>query len=530
MRKTGFARKLPILTCLIVAGIAFGLTTITNSKASENLAMVQMFEPDEAVVLPYALAMIEPAESLEAAARQFVFYGFYHYGFPYFGYSALVLLPIQWTGQIGNIPLVMLALRQMVSALPMLLALLLLVYLGDGFKTYRSPLLLLALLSVPAVMRNSFWWHPDGLVTLLMVAAIFFLWRDRLRLGGNFLLSAVLIGIASALKLAGLFFFLAVGLVILSALVEKKAAISRAVAMGMAYLAVMAGSFVLANPFLLSEWARTEYIYTFNKQVSLVREGYEVFYQRGIQAAFPILREYYGAGIILIPALYAAVSGLFDPQRRLLNGIILANFIPLTINIFFVTHFKFQYWLPAVLPLIACVALLLPEKPAHLLKNVCARAVSLAMSAIALVQVIVLLGQAAALWSERTARAENNERLQFYDRVVEQLSPWQQQPLKVYYDYRLYFPGTPFWQGQTTFDLLTYEWAREADFDVLLLLQQRIRDYLHPDAQGIDAEQFARNQEFYRDADRGALAGYVLLYRDSTGLIFVRENLGGEVK
>ncbi len=492
--------------------------------------MVWMFEPDEGVVLPYVLAMIEPAASLAAAARQFVFYGYYHYGFPYFGFSALVLLPLQWAGQIDNIPLVMLALRQMVNVLPMLMALLLLVYLFDRFKSYRSPLLLLILLSVPAVMRNFVWWHPDGLVTLLMTAGIFFLWRDRLRLGWNFLLSAVMVGVASALKLVGLFFFLAVGVVILAALVEKKVVIIRAAAMGLAYLTVMAGSFVLANPFLLSEWARTEYIYTLNKQFYLVREGYEIVYERGIRAAFPIVREYYGVGILLIPALYAAVTGLFNPARRLLNGIILANFISLTINIFFFTHFKFQYWLPAVLPLIACLVQLLPEKPVLNMDNLRARVLPLAMMSVVLVQVVVFLGQDAAFWSERTARAENNERLQFHDRVVEQLSAWQRQPLKVYYDYRLYFLDTPFWQGQTTFDLLSYEWLRETDFDVLILLQQRIRDYLHPEAEGIDTEQFARNQAFYRDADRGALTGYALLYRDSIGLIFVRQNLLGKVE
>jgi hypothetical protein len=60
---------------------------------------------------------------------------------------------------------------------------------------------------------------------------------------------------------------------------------------------------------------------------------------------------------------------------------------------------------------------------------------------------------------------------------------------------------------------------------VLLLIQQRIRDYLNPNSTGIDPALFARNQQFYRDADKGTLIGYHLVYRDAFGLIFVRDEL-----
>jgi len=83
--------------------------------------------------------MIAPAPTLNLALRQFVFYDYYYYGFPFFAASALLLLPLQWLSHLGDIPLVMLILRQFVSVLPMLAALLLLVYMQDGFHSYRSP-------------------------------------------------------------------------------------------------------------------------------------------------------------------------------------------------------------------------------------------------------------------------------------------------------------------------------------------------------------------------------------------------------
>ena len=159
--------------------------------------------------------MIAPASTVNLALRHFIFYDYYYYGFPYFAISALFVLPLQWLGRLGDMPLVMLILRQFVSVLPLLAALLLLVYMQDGFRSYRSPVLFIFLLSVPAGVENNSWWHPDGLTFLLVVLTIFFLKRDNLRFGKYFLLAAAMSGVATATKLIGLHFFLAVGLTLL---------------------------------------------------------------------------------------------------------------------------------------------------------------------------------------------------------------------------------------------------------------------------------------------------------------------------
>ena len=200
---------------LFMAVIAFVLFALPNAVASQNLAMVQIFQPDEAAPLPYVLQMIAPAPTLNLALRNFIFYNYYYYGFPFFAASALLLLPLQWLGRLGDIPLIMLVLRQFVSVLPMLAALLLLVYMQDGFRSYRSPVLFAFLLSVPAVVQNNSWYHPDGITFLLVVMTIYFLKRDNLRFGRNFLLAAVMSGVATATKLVGVYFFLAVGLTLL---------------------------------------------------------------------------------------------------------------------------------------------------------------------------------------------------------------------------------------------------------------------------------------------------------------------------
>lgn len=164
-----------IICILLFLSIVYFLIFIPpNIAASKNLAMVSVFEPDEAVPLPYVFNMIRPADNLKNALLQFAFYKYYFYGFPYFAYSAFVLLPLQWLNQINNIPLVMLFLRQLVSLLPLLVAIWVLVYLQTRFRGYRAILLFIFLVSLPVVVRNNFWWHPDGLAILFAILAIFF--------------------------------------------------------------------------------------------------------------------------------------------------------------------------------------------------------------------------------------------------------------------------------------------------------------------------------------------------------------------
>jgi hypothetical protein len=260
--------------------LAFLIYIPPNAAASENLAMVQMFEPDEAMPLPSLLNMITPKENLDQTLRGFLFYKYYYYGFPYFALSALAILPLKIAGSLQNIPLVMVLLRQIISVLPMLLGLLLLVYMHDRFRTYRSIVMYAFFLAVPAVMENNFWWHPDGIVFLFVVLILFLLERDNLQFGRNFFIAAVITGITAATKIIGVYFFLTVGLTILLGVINKKLSSKKLIWASMAYIAIMAAAFIIANPFLLSHWARLEYFDIFTKQTVLLSEGYGIQYDK----------------------------------------------------------------------------------------------------------------------------------------------------------------------------------------------------------------------------------------------------------
>jgi hypothetical protein len=533
--KTAFliSNKLIFLILLLMTFAAFILFSWPNSAASENLAMIQMFQPDEATQLQYALPMVAPASNLDQALRSFIFYGYYYYGFPFFGLSAALLLPLQWLGQINNIPLVMVILRQFASVLPMLAALLLLVYMQDGFRTYRSVILLFILLCVPAIVQNNLWWHPDGLSLLFVSLTLFFLKRDNLHFGLNFLFAAAAAGVTTAIKMAGLYFFLAILLTLFLGIYLKKASWKKLIGKSAAFLFIMALFFLIANPFLLSHWARTAYGFILNKTSFLLSEGFGVVYGKGLAAAWPLMRESFGGGVFLVVALGAAIWGAWRGPQRLLHGLILAWFFPITVFVIFVTLFKFQYWLPAAMPLLSSLIVIFPEK--WNTKSVSLKPDFKATTTIVIpilvilavfVQTALFIKQDVQIISKSVYQADDNPRIQFYDQALNSLSPLPVEArYSVYFDYRLYAPETTGWTTETTYELLNYSYIQEKNFDILLLLEQRIRDYLNPEVTGTDPGAFAQNQLFYRDADNGTISGYHLVYRNTVGLVFVRDDL-----
>lgn len=510
---------------LVIAATIFVLFIFPNVKASQNTAMVQVFEPDEAAPLPYLFHMIKPGESLAQTLKNFIFYDYYPYGFVYFAWSALVILPLQWLGQLGNTTLVMVVLRQMVSVLPMLAALLILVYLQDEFRTYRSFVIFGVLAAVPAVVQNNLWWHPDGLATFFVALTLFFLVRDRLRFGGNFVLAAATCGLATATKLIGVYFFLSVALVLALGLVQKKITLWKSVKLGLLFLLVMAATYLVASPFLLSHWERTEFIMTMNKQSEAIASGYGIVYAKGLAAAWPIVHQYFGELVFLLVGIGCMLWGVFRSSKKLTYALILTWFIPLSVMTFFLSHMKFQYWMPAALPMISCLALILPQNVRLNRDQSLKGWVQLVLTLLVVIQVGLFVASDKGIYLEKLHRGENNPAILFYDDIIDSLNPVQSLPLKIVMDPHVYLPSTGSWTAEITYDLQTYDKIQENQYDVLILMQQSIRDYLNPNAVGIDAAEFAQSQQFYLDAQQSRVKGFQMLYQNDFGKIFLSDAL-----
>ena len=517
-------QKWVIFSLALASLLAFIMYSIPNSKASENMAMVTMFEPDESAMIPIIKRMVGPHPNLVHTVYRFVAYGFYSYGFPHFAPSAVVLKLLSWFGQGENLPLMMLSMRQLISVLPMIASLWVLVYVQDQFKTWLSVALLAFLLAVPAVVQNGYWWHPDGLVMLFSSLVLFFLWKDNRSFGKHFYFAAILCGILVALKVVGFFFFLTIAVVLVWGLIEKRLTWKQFFSKGLQFILLMALAIVAASPHLLIPNHRALAFNVLKREILETSKGYGVFYEKGLASAWPTMHAFYGEAVFLVTVLGVSVWSLWDEKTRFLRVLVLSWFIPLSTHLLFFSHFKYQYWLPVALPMFSNLIVLLPKEKKDWQNHNKSRLVRILLLAIVILQFGLFIKKDVDLFRVRNTRAENNPSIQFYEKALVELAPVTQDKL-VYYDYRLYMPEKQGWMIENSFDLLTYDYIHSRNFDLLFLSQQRIRDYLHPSAIGIDPTTFAQSQAFYRDADEEKLEGYKLLLRDETVLLYIREDL-----
>ncbi len=511
---------LPIL--LGIATLLFCLAILPNRQASENLAMVTMLEPDEGVVIPVMQKMISGGNTLKQTLGRFIVYEYYYYGLPFFGLGAIVMLALRGLGLESNFALMMLVLRQVVSVLPTLAGLLVLTYIQDQFKTWRSIAIFLLLAIIPATLRNALWLHPDGLVIFFSAMVLYFLWKDNHQLGRYFYWAAAFCGILIAIKFVGLYFFLAVLLCLIWYLAKRQGKSKQVFKAGVLFICLMLLCFIFSNPFLFSKYGRPQYISTIQGQAAWLAEGYGTVYAKGLAAALPILKQDYGSVAFILLAFALTFFGIWQERSRFHSALILAWALPLSVSVFFFTHFKYQYWLPVALPLYSSFALLLPDKlETSPLKRGLPFVVRMGLIVLVFIQGGLFLKTDSTIINKRFTALNANAAIAFYNESMLRLDRLKDKPQKVYYDYRLYFPSNKNWSAGTNYDLLDYEYIEENDFTILMLSTQRIADYLNPNVVGVNPDKFAENQRFYRDAKEGEISGYHLLYSDQKALLFI---------
>lgn len=518
--------RLILLILLGLALLLFCLAVIPNLQASDNLAMVTMLEPDEGVVVPVMQKMISGGSSLKQTLRRFIVYEYYYYGLPFFGFGALLMLALRGLGLEGNVTLLMLVLRQVLSTLPTLAGLLVLTYIQDQYKTWRSIAIFLFLALIPATLRNALWLHPDGLVILFSAFVLYFLWKDEHQLGKHFYWAAVFCGLLTATKLVGLYFFLAVLLCLVWFLANKQGNWKQFIKASLSFISIMMLCFLFANGFLFSKYGRIQYLYTLQGQANWLAQGYGTIYTKGISAALQSLVENFGSVAFILLAFVVTAFALWHKRTRFQSAIILTWVLPLSISVLFFTHFKYQYWLPVALPLFSSIVLLLPDKsnPASV-RHFFPRIIQLGVIVFIIVQALVFFKTDQGIIQNRLTALNENKAISFYNESMLHLNRLENEAENVFYDYRLYLPPTKIWTTHTSYDLLNYAFIEENKFTILMLSSQRIADYLNPNAIGVDPVEFAENQRFYSDADKGNIQGYHLLYRNQTALLFISQQV-----
>ncbi len=351
--------KKPNRIILISFIFIFVITAVVNLKGTQDAHMLSLLSADESIQYPYLTHMLSGGDSIFETVKNFVAYQHYFYGYPFYLYSAAAILPVRILSGANfaeQVQVNLFLLRQMVSVLPMLLAITILVFLQTGFKdSLKSSVLFLIMATIPAVTRNNVWfWHPDALALLGIAGAFYFLNKDHFEFGKSFLYAAAACGFSAGTKVIGAFFFLAVLVYLGIAKKQRSLSFQFILKKALVFLLIFLLIFLITNPLLLIPQTRTQILKIQAQQNYFVREGWtdEDVYQTGLSAWLPYFDEWFGNIFILAFLVLSLLYGILRGRYRLMNALLLAWSIPYSIYlIFFVAVKPFHYPLPLMIPL-----------------------------------------------------------------------------------------------------------------------------------------------------------------------------------
>ena len=350
-------------TLWIIAAIAvlyFVLMIYPNSSSSEGGSVFSIFSNDEFITYPYVEKMLRGGSDIHETWGNLIIYGDYHYGYPFYFFSMLVLLPRRlmmgeafFAARTTNI----LILRQMINVLPFLLSAGILVYYKTRFQSIlKSVFLYVLILLIPSAVRsNIWWWHPDSLTFLFIALTFFFLQKDEYRIGKYFGWAAVACGMAVATKLLGLFFFLTIPLYLLIARSKKQYSWKNILKKAVLFVALMVLVVVLVNPFVWYQAPRTEMLEIQSFKQSELQEGYThddpYYYQKGPAFWEWTISTWFGSPVFMAFLLISMLVGITSSRDFRENIYLAAWVLPFTIyTLFLVAPKPDHYIFPALVP------------------------------------------------------------------------------------------------------------------------------------------------------------------------------------
>jgi hypothetical protein len=523
-----------IFFILIFISIAyFTVFIFPNNTGAKDQMMISLFEPDEFAQYPVVQNMLIPDGTQNQTIYNFIAYGHYYYGFPFYALSALLLLPFKLIQNPASITqLNMLLLRQFIGVLPMLGALLLLTYTQTKFTSaIKSIGLFIFLLSVSAVVENNLWWHVDSLAVFFVALTLFFLDRDDQRFGFNFALAAASTGLSAGTKVIGLFFFLAIPTYLLIGVLSKKLTWRAAVLQGALFVGIMAAAIVISNPFLLLSSQRDQMVLTLSRQSGSMSEGWTLAYDIGPASWLKIITELYGQLIFIILALLALALGIWRKETRTRHLMIATWAFPLGLYVLFTIAIKpTHFFLPILLPIYSSLIVFFEFPPFSRGKS--RTPISLLWGGLVLAviayQFAININKDVELYREVLVREEHEESLVFYSTLERDYLPLIQtdQQLTIFRDVRMYFPDNAKWNVRTYWNS-KYSTIEKIKPDIIILWSQRILDYTQEGAleSAVDPVAFQDVYTFFVDANKDQIRGYRQVYRDGEGLMFVTDAL-----
>ena len=528
-----------ILLVLALAGLVYFLAFIPpNLTGAQDATMLSVFQHDEFAQYPHVVRMITPGETPYQSLRNFVVYLHYYYGYPFYFLSALAILPVKvllGSGWAQNTSTIVAVLRQVINVFPMILSALLLVWLQTRFKSWlRSIVIFVLLLTLPAVVSNNMWWHPDGLLVLFSVLTIFFLARDDFRFGRNFYLSAIPCALAVGVKILGVLFVLAYAVYILYGVFSRRIQLRKAVTRAAIFLGLMILALVITNPLLLLPIERAEITEVCRANLQQNTVGFWVKGNSEVsmfQQIYRLFGSNYTSILLLLVSLAGLVYSMIKKETRALGLVIFTWALGYTgYFLIFASTMRTHYLLPAALPVLSGLAVFLPEcalpdRKIAWWKN----AAAFALLAGVLVQIIMNAMAATTAVNTVLNREKTSSSINLYNRAEEEVL-WCLQvdrKLRIYRDWRAYVAEDPDYYVIYNWDLATYPYIQEINADVIFLERENMVYFSDAGkiAAAIDPARMREMVAFYSDAIYGQLDGYTLALKTDFGAVFVKADL-----
>jgi hypothetical protein len=373
-RKTSWRGALPVqrrtFRILFFIGLLYFLAFIPLNISKGNEYKGGNFSGiDEVVEYPAIIRSLTPVEDFGTTVYRVLIDESIVYGHSFISISAVSLtIPrlIFGTGFGEKEVLNLLLLRQLINVLPVVLSLYLLTWIITRFKsTWQAVALFIFLLLIPGVVTfNIRFYHPDGLLLFFIILTFFFLQRDELRLGNNFYLAAFACGMAAAIKLWGFFFFLAIALYLVIALVKKYADFGKMVRSGVGFIVVMVMTIFISTPGLMIPSVAKFTINTLASEQTARIEGNqspdpEGVYEKGLTNWMKYFQMYYIREYYFYFCFTSLLITAFIGSRKQLTGLLLAWCLVTAIYlVYFVAIKSYWYMLPLMVPLYAAPFLL----------------------------------------------------------------------------------------------------------------------------------------------------------------------------
>lgn len=512
---------------LFLLGLVYWVIFIpANLQGAQNADMLAIFEVDEYAQYPNVLHMVAPASSLYEGLHNFAVYQHYFYGYPFYFFSGLVLLAgklLFGPAWLAATPWVVAALRQLINVLPMVLAAGLFTWCVTHFKQrWAAVAVFILILTLPGVVDNNTWWHPDSLGVWLVALVYFFLERDRLRFGLNWKLAAAACGIGLSVKYVGAFFALSIALVLFIAWKQNLLRPVQLLKQAGLFVLIMAAGLLISNPLLLLPQERPEIIRYQILQFSQTNTGIilQQSFAETLAKFWSAIQDSFGGILAVILILTGIVTGLLQFNKRRLTLLILGWSLPYLLVVVNVSNFRPHYLLPLLLPLLALTVYGLTWPPTTPRGRGVSRLVWLAVCAM----ILLNLTQSIPAYQRQLNKEANSASIQFYERVKTSLLPsLELTSLKVYRDWQVYFPAETNIQVEMNWEKASYALIETLNPDVILLDRREVALYAPEDvtANSVNAGDVAANHAFYADASANRIAGYDLAIQR-----FVRPGFG----